>query len=49
MTNVCRIPDHVLLPEDEVHRTIQHTESDDVSLDKDIAQLEQQIKCVGRN
>ena len=46
MTNVVRIPDHVLLPEDEIHKTIKYTDSEDSHLDREIEELEQKIICV---
>ena len=46
MTNVVRIPDHVLLPEDEIHKTIKCTDSEDSHLDREIEVLEQKIIIV---
>lgn len=46
MTNVFKIPDHVVLPEDQVQVNSQYTEEDEKQLDLEIKELEDKILTV---
>lgn len=46
MTNVFKIPDHIILPEDHVQADNQYTQEDEKQLDSEIKQLEDKILTI---
>ena len=40
------IPENVVLPEDSVHSEVKTSDSEEMQLDREIAELEEKIRCV---